>query len=304
MRYGLTDEERTYFDEKGFLIFNNVLSPAEIAALTAAVDREYERYGGEPGSGRLEVRNCASKDPAFLKLIEHPVTLPVVADLLGPNIKIRSTHLDVRPSLQRDLAQKEIGMERMGEPENWHIDGPLFCYPTLDGLCPMMEVKWGFYLTDVTEANSGCLCVVPGSHKHDFRVMFQPDFKIPREYVYKVQVPAGSAILFRTGLWHCVSPNTSGRTRKVLYYAYTYRWIHPSDYHEQSPELLARCNPIQRQLLGATAHPDRHPLGSDPEKTPCSFYWYTELDDMPILHWFKDLQQRKEAAKAAAAVAE
>ena len=33
-------------------------------------------------------------------------------------------------------------------------------------------------------------------------------------------------------------------------FGYSYRWMRPDDYLVQDEDLLARCNPIQSQLLG------------------------------------------------------
>lgn len=300
-RDGLTQAEREYFDEHGFIIFENALSPGDVAELTACIDEIYARYGGEPGTGRLEVRNCLSRHPAFLRLVDHPQLLPIIVDVLGPNIKIRSTHLDVRPPVPPELANLELGRDRLGEPEQWHVDGPLFGYPVVDGVLPLMEVKIGFFLTDLLTPDCGTLCLVPGTHKLDYRALADPDFRVPSESVFKVHVPAGSAIMFRTGLWHCVSPNLSAQTRKLLYYAYTYRWVEASDYLTQSDTLLAGCTPVQRQLLGAPASADRPPLGSDPERIPCSFYWYTQPDDIPLVSLYQritDRQRERVAARA------
>lgn len=238
----------------------------------------------------MEVRNCLAQHPALLKLIGHQTLLPLIVDLLGPNIKIRSSHLDVRPPLRKAQIANKLGQDRWGEPEQWHVDGPIYGYPTVDGILPMMEVKVGYYLTDVTQPDSGPLCLVPGSHRQDYRILAQNELNVPPECIVKVQVPAGTAIVFRTGVWHCISPNTSVSTRKVLYYTYTYRWIEASDYLKQSDDLLEKCTAIQRQLLGATASPGRNPLGNEAEKTPCSFYWHSGPDDIPLISWFQCLR--------------
>ncbi len=282
MRRTLTEEERAYFDEKGFLILENTLSQIEVADLVVVVDELYRQIGGEAETGRMEVRNCVARHPRLLQLIDHPMVLPVVAGLLGPNIKIRSSHLDVRPPLPRDSVTDPLGRNRPGQPEQWHVDGPLYGYPSVRGILPMIEVKVGFYLTDLTNSDSGTLCVVPGSHKLDYRLLADDSLRIRDDYVFRMQVPAGAVVVFRTGLWHCAGPNLSDRTRKVLYYDYTFRWVEPNDYISQPEELLSMCTPIQRQLLGATTSPGRHPLGSEPELRPRSFYWFTEPEDLPV----------------------
>jgi ectoine hydroxylase len=292
MQYSMTALQRKQFDEQGFFIVENALSPDQLDALLGATDELYARYGGRPGSSRLEMRNVVAHHPCLRDLISHRLILPIVVDLLGPNIKIRSTHLDVRPPLQRESVKNKLGSDRWGEPEQWHVDGPIFGYPLVNNLLPLMEVKVGYYLSDVTLPESGPLCVIPGSHKLDYRKL--ANSVPPDESVFRVAVPPGSAVLFRTGLWHCVSPNFSALTRKVLYYAYTYRWIQASDYMTQSPELLASCTPIQRQLLGAPLS-SLGPLGPEPEIRPESFFWYYEDTNLPILKWFDNLQKYQSA---------
>jgi hypothetical protein len=101
--------------------------------------------------------------------------------------------------------------------------------------------------------------------------------------VVDLNVPAGAAVLFRTALLHCVSPNVLGRTRKCVYLAYQHRWLRPSDYFSTPAELLARCTPIQRQLLGSGA---TGPLAlADADIEPCSPYWTPGPEAVPLEGW-------------------
>jgi hypothetical protein len=43
--------------------------------------------------------------------------------------------------------------------------------------------------------------------------------------------------------------------RKNIYIGYCYRWLKAIDFVTQPEELLAKANPIQRQLLGASTDP-------------------------------------------------
>ena len=287
--FGLSDDDREFFDRAGFLIAPNVLPPAKVDELVALIDRLHRKYGGDPRTGRMELRNCVAHDPELLALAAHPAMLAVVVDLLGPNIKLRTSELDVRPPISPEMARNEVGRNRWGEPEQWHIDGPLYLYPDVNGIVPMMEVRVGFFLSDVTGPTSGALCMAAGTHQLDYRLLMDPTYRVPERSMYHARVPAGSAVIFRTGLWHCTTPNLSEITRKVLYYAYTYRWIEPSDYLEQSPELIERASPVERQLLGATVRPGRNPLGDHPEQIPCSHYWFTRPEDIPIAEWRESL---------------
>lgn len=59
---------------------------------------------------------------------------------------------------------------------------------------------------------------------------------------------------------------------------------------EQTPELIERCTPVQKQLLGVLVSPGRNPLGNTPHKSPCSFYWFTRPEDIPLLEWHEKLR--------------
>jgi len=100
--------------------------------------------------------------------------LPLVVDAIGWNIQIRTTHLDYRPPYPDGLVPGELGTgegaDHAAGYKNlvWHPDlaGPyIFEAPALDGRLPFMEIKVGYYLSDLTERNPGAICLVPGSHR-------------------------------------------------------------------------------------------------------------------------------------------
>ena len=66
----------------------------------------------------------------------------------------------------------------------------------------------------------------------------------------QVRVKAGTAVLFDRRLWHSRGMNTSDTTRKVLFLGYSYRWLRGLDYNLIPGEILEKCDPIRRQLLG------------------------------------------------------
>ncbi len=84
----------------------------------------------------------------------------------------------------------------------------------------------------------------------------------------------GSAVFFDRRLWHAASPNWSEVTRKALFYGYGYRWLRPMDYVTMPEELLARCDPVRRQLLGDA----KTQLG----------YWLPTDEDAPLKAWLQE----------------
>ncbi len=300
MSIAMTQQQEKEFDEIGFIILDDFLSRDELARLLSAVDEVAAKTRQSEGlspNAPFAIRNALAHHEAFVDLIDHPRMLPLVVDAIGWNIQIRTTHLDYRPPYPKDLQPGDVGVG-MGADHSagyrnlgWHPDLAgdfLFEAPSLDGRLPFMEIKVFYVLSDLRESNSGNLWLVPGSHKctpHELREMGR---KIDACDAVELKLPPGAAVLWRTATWHCVGPNVSDKTRKILHVGYHYRWLRPTDYIQQDPELIARSSPIRRQLLGALAT-GSNPLGNDPDFHPSSQYWLTQnWEDVPLRRWAKE----------------
>jgi ectoine hydroxylase-related dioxygenase (phytanoyl-CoA dioxygenase family) len=300
MQLAMTAEQRRSFDEQGFILIENFFNPTEFDRLLRAIDEVAERVRAEKGLSENDpfaLRNALSHHEAFLDLIDNPRILPLVVDAIGWNIQIRTTHLDVRPPYPEGLAAGELGTgegaDHAAGYKNlvWHPDlaGPyLFEAPSHDGRLPFMEIKVGYYLSDLTERNSGAICLVPGSHQRTPQELREMNHRVPDDQFIELNVPANTALLWRTQVWHCVTPNLSNKVRKVFYVGYHYRWLRPTDYIQQDPELIARSSPIRRQLLGAL-DASSDPLGGDPFWEPSSRYWLIKnWEDVPLKAWAEE----------------
>jgi len=299
-RLAMTDEQRRSFDEQGFIVIEDFFSQVEFDRLLRAIDEVAARVREEKGLGENDpfaLRNALTQHEAFLDLIDNPRILPLVVDAIGWNIQIRTTHLDYRPPYPKDLVPGELGTgegaDHAAGYKNlvWHPDlaGPhLFEAPSLDGRLPFMEIKVGYYLSDLTQHDSGAICLVPGSHRRPPDELRGMNYRVPEDQFIELNVPANTALLWRTQVWHCVTPNLSDKVRKVLYVGYHYRWLRPTDYIQQDSELIARSSPIRRQLLGALdAVGD--PLGGDPFWEPSSRYWLIKnWEDVPLKKWAEE----------------
>ncbi len=281
----LTAAQRQKFDEDGFFLVEDALSQAEIDALIAVIDEFYAQAKDEYNLGphdAFQWRNVVALHPLFRQLIDHPKLLPLVVDVIGYNIQIRTSHLDVRPPVTPETAQKALGARDSFFP--WHSDAPNFGWPTVEGVIPYMEMKVGLYLTDLTQHNSGAICVVRGSHRRAQKDA-QGQFIIDPADIVEVNVQPGTALVWRTALLHCVTPNLSDHARKCLYYGYNYRWIRPSDFDHQEPAVLEGCTPVQRQLLGELGTGKTNYNGDSPLLHPVSRYWRPTDEDIPLKAW-------------------
>jgi ectoine hydroxylase-related dioxygenase (phytanoyl-CoA dioxygenase family) len=238
----LSDTERFLFDLQGFLVLSEVLSPSEVRDLRAAVDRlarfrlapdEWDDARDEPLT-HVRVPRPIERDAAFLSLIDHPVTTPIVRELVGHELILVDNDVELSPG-----ANAPAGWHRGAPPAAYFYDGHRF-------VCTMVKCIW--YLTDV-----GCgdapTRIVPGSHKS----LFDPPGMDRAEDLpgaIELHVKAGSVVVFTEACLHAGTANVSGRVRANMYFNYGPSWARPWEGYAPSPELVAGSSGVRRQLLG------------------------------------------------------
>jgi ectoine hydroxylase-related dioxygenase (phytanoyl-CoA dioxygenase family) len=259
----VTDEHLRHWEEQGYLLLPQVLSPADttqlldkVDALLLSCDKEQlfsqqnaAGSGGAPGEGlrTFKIAAAINQTDALDSLIDHPITFPWLLTLIGPYLQILGTEVFVRLPGE--------GLEPLVE---WHTDGG----PALSRFLPyagnpVLQMKVQFFLTDLSELDNGNFMLVPGSHRRHF-----PDrefsFASPPEGAVQLRARAGDALLFPWSLWHAVAPNRSNCARKSITFRYGPMWSRPYDYEQLPTEVLARMTPRRRRLfgdLGEGVHP-------------------------------------------------
>jgi ectoine hydroxylase len=269
LEHCLTEEERQEFERDGFLIIEDAFPPALVRDLIAVVDRLDAQYRPLLGRGPhelLSLRDFIGKDDLFLELLDWPRTFPKVWGILGWHIQLYHTHMNVTPP-------QPSGQEPPKKRLQWHQDSDQLNRDLETNPRPRISLKVGYFLTDTSEAGAGNMFVLPGSHLWN-QIPFPDDNLSNPEGAVPLRVRPGTAVFFDRRLWHTPSPNTSGQTRKVLFYGYSYRWLRPRDDMTVS-HLMDRCDPIRRQLLGAS---------------PTGGYGYTSPtdEDVPLRTWLRE----------------
>jgi ectoine hydroxylase len=265
LKYALTDDEKRQFNEEGFLILEDVLSPDQVTQLTALCDAIHARKvadGFDPKKA-LFYPNFIPDDPAFASLVDYPQTLPKVWGLLGWNIYLYHAHLIVTPPSGEEPSDKTFG---------WHQDSGRVNVEIESHPRPRLSLKVAYFLSDISEPGRGNFWILPGSHLCDTLDLpadrvGQPEGAIP------VCVRPGTAVFFDRRLWHTASPNWSDITRKVLFYGYGYRWIRTKD-DMTVQSLWESSDPIRRQLLGDGINANGHYTPTD--------------DDVPLRVWLRE----------------
>ena len=236
----LTDKQKQQWKEDGYLVMKGILSSEEVENLTAVVDQMYEEHLQQPDvkpDAGLDRRNVMEDHDIFVDLMDHPATFPIALELMSPYIHLSMSEVIVRPT----------------DPEGkglLHTDGgqAMRQIRVSESSLPF-QIKFQYFLTDLPEPDMGNFTVVPGSHNRLF-----PDggFKdgpyIPE--ALPLCVEAGDMAIFPHAMWHGFVANRSDKPRKSLIYCYVHQCMRAFDFEKPSPELLERCTPRQRRLIG------------------------------------------------------
>ncbi|MDQ3803026.1 MAG: phytanoyl-CoA dioxygenase family protein [Acidobacteriota bacterium] len=253
----LKPEQRRAFEEDGFLVVPGALGPGAVARLVEAGDRLAEpllkkpELRGRPEYNHLDLRPGLLREEALFDLVTHGATVPLVVQLLSPNIHLHSTALIYKRPESPDDPPFRRG---------WHRDIRIPRDLGHEGL-PLVGIKVCYCLTDFQRSNCGMTLMARGTHLRTGPLAIpKGEVDPPGVEVCDLRLNAGDALLFENRIFHTAAPNRSDRTSKVLMYGYAYRWMKPEVYLEvPDPRLLEKADPVTRQLLGGYRDVDTPP---------------------------------------------
>ena len=243
----ITPEQKRQFNDEGYLVMRDALDSETISALIEAgdrliaSDRQVNRQR-RPGGKYDGFRNCVSMDDAFLPLITNPKTFSIVAQLLSPYLSLLTSHLIYRQP------------DPPGSPDTeripgWHRDHYMSMRDLGDQDIPRHSLKVAYYLTDLSEPNSGVTMMAAGSNQLKERIEIPAGKADPASKVEPLLRP-GDCVFFENRTWHAGAANLTERTRKAVMIGYSYDWITPTDYRRQAPDMVEKLGPMQRALVG------------------------------------------------------
>ena len=228
----LTDEQVGTFRRDGVLTVPNAVTPDQLAALRADMDRWVEEsrahngpYGETiDGRPRFDVQPGHSGDRPALRRVSAPTEVSaahrevmansamvdMVADLIGPDVRLHHTKVNTKlPGAATEV--------------QWHQDFPFTPHSNADLMTALLMV-------DEVTVENGPLEVVPGSHNgpihslwHDgvFTGSICPDaVAAMRDAAVSCTGSAGSVCLMHTRLAHASAPNRSDRSRTLFICVY------------------------------------------------------------------------------------
>ncbi len=272
LQNGLSEGERRQFNEQGYFMVEDALSPDQVAALTTVTDQVFQRKlsEGHEQTKALFYPNFIPDSPLYQDLVDYEKILPKVWDILGWNIYLYHGHLIVTPPSGQVQDNKTFG---------WHQDSGRVNIEMESHPRPRLSLKVAYFLSDTSVAGRGNFWVIPGSHLWD--TLERPSDGIGQpEGAVPVLAKPGTAVFFDRRIWHTASPNWSNITRKVLFYGYGYRWIRTKD-DMTVQNLWAQSDPIRRQMLGWGVN--------------CNGFYTPTEEDVPLRSWLR--QHQPDAAK-------
>jgi phytanoyl-CoA hydroxylase len=224
-RMELSDEQIQHYRREGYLVVDRFLSFEMLAQLDRTIREISERaiasgdWKGvlevepESGNGQLVARRIYSpfdQHEDFRAVATDSRLLDAIEDLIGPNITLQHSKLNMKPA-------------KIGSSVEWHQDMAYFPHTNDDLVTTLI------YLDDATVEN-GCLQVLPRHHTHffnhalpdgTFAGMITEDLDTGRFGTpISLAAPAGSVIFMHCITPHSSLPNRSQHGRRTLIFEY------------------------------------------------------------------------------------
>ena len=233
----MNEIERYEFDRQGFLVIDNMITPAQVASLAAAVDAleehavarldapprkrspwgaEYHRepdlgyhvHGARAEQSTVIIEDFWNADPAFDVLIGHQPTMKYVNSVIQGRPTINNSEIRIR---YRGNQSTNHGGTRAANGKYRYLVNQ-------HGIDCMM-VRMVYFLHDVSRER-GAFCVIPGTHKGNFDCPHDTNDPDREPGVVGLEVKAGDAIFFTEALRHGGLTNRSTQVRKTLHVGY------------------------------------------------------------------------------------
>ena len=233
----MNDIQRYEFDRQGFLVIDNLLTPAQVTTLAGAVDAleehavarldapprkrspwgaEYHRdpdlgyhvHGAREQGATVIIEDFWNAAPAFDVLIGHPPTMPYVDAVVQGRATINNSEIRIR---YRGNQSGNHGGTRQANSK--------YRYAVNHYGIDCMMVRMVYFLHDVSN-EQGAFCVIPGTHKGNFPCPYASNDPDVEPGVVGLEVKAGDAIFFTEALRHGGLTNHSNQVRKTLHVGY------------------------------------------------------------------------------------
>lgn len=262
-RHKLSEAEVEQYKIEGYVVLKSVFGPDDTAKVDTTIRQLTDRaLSGDDLSSILELEpepvegqrvprriyDPFDQHETFRALATDPRVLDRIEQLIGPNINVQHSKLNMKPAA-------------VGSVVEWHQDLAYFPHTNDDLVTTLI------YLDEATEEN-GCLQVLP-RHRHHFFDHHGTDGTFAGMITEEIAdgrfgkpvplpAPAGSVIFMHCILPHSSSPNRSKCPRRTLIFEYRAADSFPIYYGDntavvESNVRMVRGKPAQYARLGGPA---------------------------------------------------
>ena len=264
----INERDIYFFDLRGYLVVEQALTAAEVAAANAGIDAigplevgqwhghvHGQTYGAKDGVNLQQIYEAGEP---FESLIDHPGWIDKVKHFVGGAGTFDCYHGPLF------IDENFVNLRTPGEAIGMHSGGNLGImrcqFLVRDGKFHCGQVNVLIALTDIGPGDGGTM-LVPGSHKSNFphpdydkHVMSEDGASLDEtEGAVEVHMQAGDALLFVDAICHGSAKRVNPGQRRVAIYRYGPSWGSFRHNYRPSPELLARLAPERRQIVAPTA---------------------------------------------------
>ena len=208
----MNPKERYLFDLNGYLVVPDALTSNQIGILNSVLDRRIE---SECPADMLTHRFMPLLDwgKEYRDLIDNPLILPYLTELLGEGFRLDHVYLDIIRS-----GKGPIGTELHGGAVPFTADS-YFNFSNGQMYNGLSVVAYN--LADVGSNDGGFGCV-PGSHKSNYEFPDEwKEMEEPLPIVKRITGAAGTAIIFTEALTHGTLPWIGSAERRTIFFKYS-----------------------------------------------------------------------------------
>ena len=228
MKTDVTNDQVTHYQEQGWLIVEDFLTPAEVQTVNDAIDVCIEQMGDEMFTGKMAGKTKHRTDTFYQKTFFQKVNLWKISDVIR--------NLFINPELGKMLStlggingirlfhDQLLQKPAWGNPTSWHLDNPNWSFYTYD------SVNMWIALNDVSFQN-GCMYYLPGSHKvaefdrkgefsANVGAIFEQYPELKDVEPVPVVVKSGAVSIHNGMTAHAAGPNMTPYPRRAMTCAY------------------------------------------------------------------------------------
>lgn len=225
----LTPQQLAYFDTFGFLFLRQAFSADEMAEMISAAEEMWADNPPPHMDGEQRLNGFVERHPSLSRLVIDARIYPAIGQLMGSDFVWAGSEGNIS------------GLTHI----KWHPDRKYY-NPDEEQFADFAQMKVMIYLQTV-KRDSGCLRVIPGSHKMPFHKLLGPQEIDPEARpfglapqdlpcVYLESEP-GDVIMFNHMMWH--SQFGGGERRRYIALKFTSRPT--SEHHFASLERYSKA---------------------------------------------------------------